>query len=47
VECIHVVVIESAAADVPMIEEALAAADFVVSSYSSRETGRQHLRHGR
>ncbi|NLE54101.1 MAG: 50S ribosomal protein L11 methyltransferase [Lentisphaerae bacterium] len=39
-ECIHVVVIESAAADVPMIEEALAAADFVVSSYSSRETGR-------
>jgi ribosomal protein L11 methyltransferase len=40
VECIHAVIIESAAADVPMIEEALAVADFAVSSYSSRETGR-------
>jgi ribosomal protein L11 methyltransferase len=40
VDRIHVVVIESAAADVCLIEEALAAADFTVSSYSNRDTGR-------
>ena len=37
---LHAVAIDSPAADVVLIEEALAAADLVASSYSSRETGR-------